>query len=135
MVLWVSAPVLCDPLAAWLPLQPSEAVQLVALVELQLKAEAVPLDTVCGAAVSVTLGVTVTVTRAALLVPPGPLHVSEYVALVESPAVACVPAVLKTPLQSPEATHADAFDELHDSIDRDWLLTVVGEALSMAVGC
>ena len=68
----------------WLPLvafplnQPPVAVQLVALVELQVNVEVPPLAILVGFAVSVTIGgggVTVTVAEAPVL-PPGPVQVS-----------------------------------------------------------
>jgi hypothetical protein len=56
LVAAVSAPVLCVPLVNFVPLQPSDAVQLVALVELQVNIDALPLATLVGLAVSVTVG-------------------------------------------------------------------------------
>ena len=67
------------PLVALVPLQPPVAVHEVALVELQVNVEAVPLATEVGFAVSVTVGAgtTVTVAVATLLVPPVPVHINE----------------------------------------------------------
>ncbi len=65
---------LCDPLIAWLPVQPPEAVQEVALMDVQLSVEALPLATVLGLAVKLTVGaaaVTETVTDCVAL-PPVP---------------------------------------------------------------
>ena len=65
---------LCDPLIAWLPVQPPEAVQEVALMDVQLSVEALPLATVPGLAVKLTVGaaaVTETVTDCVAL-PPVP---------------------------------------------------------------
>jgi hypothetical protein len=78
-VIAVTAPVLCVPLVPFVPLQPPEAVQDVALVELQVSVEAAPLATEVGFAVNVTVGAgtTVTVAVATLLVPPVPVQVSE----------------------------------------------------------
>ena len=61
------------------PLQPPVAVHEVALVELQVRVDAVPLATEVGFAVNVTVGAgtTVTVAVATLLVPPAPLHLKE----------------------------------------------------------
>jgi hypothetical protein len=68
------------------PLQPPEAVQDVALVELQVNVEDPPLVVVVGLAVSMAVGtglaVTVTVAAAAVLVPPVPVQVREYVVSV-----------------------------------------------------
>ena len=54
----------CDPLVVWLPLQPPEATQDVALVEDQERVELVPLAIVLGLALKLTdaVGVAVTVT-------------------------------------------------------------------------
>ena len=79
----MTAPVLCVPLGPWVPLQPPEAVQDVALVELHVSVDATPLATDVGFAVNVTVGAgtTVTVAVATLLVPPVPLQLKEYEAL------------------------------------------------------
>jgi hypothetical protein len=69
-VLWV-------PVAGFVPLQAPEAVQKVALVEVQVNVEAAPLATAVGNAVSVTVGTILTVTFAVALLPPGPVQVSE----------------------------------------------------------
>ena len=50
------------PLVALLPLQPPEAVQTVALVVLQVRADELPLATLVGFAESVTVGAGTTVT-------------------------------------------------------------------------
>jgi hypothetical protein len=72
------------PLLATAPLQPPEAVHAVALVELHVSVEVPPAATLVGFAVKVAVGtaVTATVTVAAVLVPPGPAQVSEYVVVV-----------------------------------------------------
>ena len=71
------------PLAAFVPLQPPEAVQDVALVEVQVSVDDPPLAMVVGLATRVAVGtglvVTVTVAGAAGLVPPAPAQVNEYV--------------------------------------------------------
>jgi hypothetical protein len=59
------------------PLQAPEAVQEVALTELQVNVEAPPLATDAGAAEKVTVGAMLTVTLEAMLVPPAPLQLSE----------------------------------------------------------
>jgi hypothetical protein len=78
LVVAVSAPVLAVPLVASDPLQPPEAVQEVALAVDQLKVELLPLATLLGLAVIVTVGageVTETVVDCAAL-PPAPVQVS-----------------------------------------------------------
>ena len=70
----------CEPLIAWLPDQPPDAVHAVALLADQLNVELPPVTTVLGLAWSVTVGagageVTETLTDCVAL-PPAPLHVS-----------------------------------------------------------
>lgn len=55
-VLAVRVPVVCDPLVALVPVQPPLAVQLVALVELHVSVEELPLTTEVGLALKVTTG-------------------------------------------------------------------------------
>ena len=67
----------CEPLVAWLPDHPPEALQDVALVEDQARIDVPPLATVLGLAPRVTVGVgavTVTVADCAAL-PPAPAQV------------------------------------------------------------
>lgn len=64
LVVAASEPVEVLPLVAWLPLHPPEAVQVVALVELQVSVEAPPIGTLFGLAVRVTVGAGTTVTVA-----------------------------------------------------------------------
>jgi hypothetical protein len=74
----VRAPVDCEPLAALVPDQAPDAVQEVALVDDQLRVEALPLLTVLGLAAKLTVGagaVTDTVTDCVAL-PPAPVQVS-----------------------------------------------------------
>jgi hypothetical protein len=71
--------VLCVPLVGSTPLQDPEAVQEVALVEVQLNVDALPLATDTGDAVKVTVGMILTVTLEVGLVPPGPEQLREYV--------------------------------------------------------
>jgi len=74
----VSAPVDCEPLRGWLPDQAPEATHEVALVDDQVRFEALPLVTVLGLALRLTVGagvVTVTVVDCAAL-PPAPVQVS-----------------------------------------------------------
>jgi len=56
LALAVSAPVDCEPLVAWLPDQPPEAVQAVAFVVDQLKVELLPLTMELGLAARLTVG-------------------------------------------------------------------------------
>lgn len=75
----VSAPVDCDPERAFEPVQAPEAVHEVALLDDQVKVDALPLRMVLGLALklTVTAGFALTVTVAVCAaVPPAPLHVS-----------------------------------------------------------
>jgi hypothetical protein len=141
VVLAVKAPVLWVPPTATVPLQPApppEAVQDVALVELQVRVEASPFATVVGCALRVAVGsggaVTVTVTLAALLVPPAPVQVSEYEVLLDSAPVLCVPLTASAPLQPPAAVQPVALVELQVRVADPPVSTVAAETLSEAVG-
>ena len=78
----VSAAVFCVPLVASVPVQPPEAVQDVALVELQESTEVPPLAIADGAALKLTVGTTgvdetVTVAVTGSLEPPAPVQTNE----------------------------------------------------------
>jgi hypothetical protein len=130
----VMAPVLCVPLTGLAPLQPSEAAQDVALVELHVSVETPPLLTEAGFAVSVTPAAGVTVAVAALLLPPGPVQINEYDVVAVRGPVLCVPLAASAPLQPPEAVQAVALVELQVSVEAPPLVTEVGFAASVAVG-
>jgi hypothetical protein len=133
----VSAPVLCVPLVALVPLQPPEAVHEVALVELHVSREAPPTAMDVGFAVSITVAAVpdnVTVAVAIVLAPPAPLQTNEYDVVAVSALVLSVPLVAFVPLQPPEAVQDVALVELHVSIDVPPLATEVGDALMDAVG-
>jgi hypothetical protein len=70
---------------------------------------------------------------AALLVPPGPVQVSEYDVFAVSAAVLWLPLVGNAPLQPPEAAHAVALVELQVSVEVPPLAIVVGFASNVAV--
>ncbi len=71
----------CEPLAAWLPDQPPEALQEVAFVADHVNVELLPLTMELGLAARLTVGAgvaAVTDTVAAwVALPPGPVHVNE----------------------------------------------------------
>ena len=77
-VVLVSAAVDQVPLSATAPLQPPEAIHAVALLELQVKSEVLPLVTVVGEADSVSVGAGLVTTTSAdcEAEPPAPVHVS-----------------------------------------------------------
>ena len=137
-VVAVSAPVEVLPLTAFTPLQPPEATQEVALVELQVSVAAVPVPIIVGLAVSVTAGaggvwLTVTVAAAAL-VPPAPVQLSEKFVVAVSAPVEVLPLVDFTPLQPPEAAQEVAFVELHERVAVLPLVRLAGFARSDTVG-
>ena len=141
----VSAPVLWVPLVPFVPLQPPEAVHEAALVEFHVRIDVPPLTTVVGLADKATVGAgtTVTVVVAAALEPPAPVQVSEYIVLAVSGPVLWLPLVASRPAQPPDAVHAVALVELHDSVElpptvmRDGLVVRVtvaaGATATMAV--
>ena len=87
-----SAPVLCEPEVAFVPVQLPDAVQLDAFVELHVKVEEPCAATVVGNAVKVTVGAGAMVTVAVCETePPVPEHVSVYVVFVANAPVLCVP--------------------------------------------
>lgn len=140
MVGAVTAPVACVPLAPSEPVHPPEAVQAVALLELQVSIDVPPNATLMGDAVSAATGagggseLTVTVALAAALVPPGPEHVSEKVELAASAPVLFEPLAASCPLQPPVAAHAVACADDQVRVEAPPALTVVGFAVSEAVG-
>ena len=79
----VRAPVLWVPLVANAPLQPPDAVQAIAFVELHVSVAVPPLAMLETEAANVAAGTgsvaadTVTVAVAAALLPPGPVHTNE----------------------------------------------------------
>jgi hypothetical protein len=82
----LSAPVLCEPLMALVPLQPPEAVQEVAWADDQLNVEALPLAIVLGLTVKLTVGAAVDTETVAdcVALPPAPVQVSTNVLLAVS---------------------------------------------------
>ncbi|HEX9138389.1 MAG TPA: hypothetical protein VF848_01265 [Steroidobacteraceae bacterium] len=128
------APVLWLPLAANVPLQPPVAVQDVALVELQFNVVDPPAATVVETTDSEAVGITLIVTLAALLVPPAPPQVSEYVVAVLIGPTSWLPLATNEPLQAPEAVQAVALVEFHVSSDELPLATGLAPTVSVAAG-
>ena len=128
---------LCVPLVALAPLQPAPApvaVQDVALVELHVSVEVPPLAMTEGLATKVAVGMILTRTVDALLVPPVPVQVKEYELGIVIAPVLCVPLVALAPLQAPEAVHEVALVELHVSVELPPPATEVGFAANVTVG-
>jgi hypothetical protein len=132
----LSAPVDCDPLIAWEPLQAPDAVQVVALVEDQVSVEVPPWATLDGLAVSETLGggaETVTVADCDAE-PPAPVQVRVNFVVAVRVGVACEPAVGSEPPQPPDAVQAVALVDDHVNADVAPLFTVVGFAVRVTAG-
>jgi hypothetical protein len=132
----VSAAVPCVPLVALVPLQPPEAAQEVAFVELHVSVEVAPLAMEVGFAVNVTVGAgaTLTVAVSVLLEPPAPLQVNEYDVADASGPVLWLPLAALLPFQPPEAAHEVALVEFHVSVEAPPLSTEVGFAVNVTVG-
>lgn len=129
-----------EPLSAFVPVQPPDAVQLLLLAVDQLRVDVPPLATVVGDAVSEIVGeggalggVTVTVTDCDA-VPPAPLHDNVYVAVEASPDRASEPDRALLPVQPPEAVQLAALVAVQLSVVPPPLATVEGVALSDTEG-
>jgi hypothetical protein len=112
-------------------------VQLVALAEVQVRVDALPLATLEGLALNETVGATgaETVTVADCdAEPPAPVQVRVNFVVAVSAAVDCEPAVASTPLQPPEAVQAEALVDDQVSADVAPLLTVAGFAVRVTAG-
>lgn len=130
------APVACEPLVATEPLQAPEAVQEVALVEVQIKVDALPLLTLVGLALKDTVGTgaeTVTVADC-VAEPPAPVQIRTNCVVAVSAGVVCVPAVASEPLQPPEAVQAVALVDDQVSAEVAPLLTVAGFTVRVTAG-
>ena len=133
----LNAPVDFDPLIACAPLHPPDAVQLVALVEVQARVDAPPLVTLAGLALRDTVGAagaeTVTVADCDAE-PPAPVQVRVNFVVAVRAAVVCEPVVASAPLQPPEAVQAVAFVADQVSAEVAPFLTVAGFAVSVTAG-
>jgi hypothetical protein len=125
------------PLVARSPLQPPDAEQFEASVELQVSDVAFPTTTTDGLAASDRVGAgvdpTLTVT-VWLAVPPAPVHVSVKPVVVETGSVVWLPLKALSPLQPPDAVQLVAFDVFQVRVAVWPLVTVVGAAVSDSVG-
>jgi hypothetical protein len=133
----VSAPLDWEPLIALLPDQPPEAVHAVALLEAQVRVELLPLATVLGLALmlTVTVGFALTDTVAdCAALPPGPVQLSVYVELAFSAPVDWVPFTALLPDQAPEAVQEVAFVAVQFNVALLPLLMALGPTLKVTVG-
>ena len=108
-----------------------------ALVDVQVRVDALPLATLAGLALNDTVGAggaeTVTVADCDAE-PPVPVQVSVNFVVAVRAGVACEPAVASEPLQPPEAVQAVALvdDQVNDDVEPLW--TVAGFAVRVTVG-
>jgi hypothetical protein len=129
-------PVEAEPLIGLLPLQPPEATQEVAFVDVQVSVALAPFATVLGFADRSTVGngwVTDTVADCEAL-PPAPVQVSVKVVLVFKVPVDWVPLTDLVPVQPPLAVHEVEFDEDQDNVDALPAFIAPGLALIATTG-
>jgi hypothetical protein len=131
-----STPVDCDPVSAFAPDHAPEAEQDVALEELQVSVELVPLAMVLGATEMLTEGGTALTDTVAIwaAVPPGPVHDNVKVVLAVSAPDDCAPLMALAPDHPPEAVHEVAFFVAQVSVVEAPELMVLGLAVSVTVG-
>jgi hypothetical protein len=135
-VVTVNATVGCVPVAATgtAAATPSDKLHAVALTELHVSVLELPLATAMEAADREAVGTTFTVTVAARLVPPAPLHDTVYVAGATNAPVLCVPLVASAPLHPPAAVQVVALLELQVSVAAVSLATLDAELLRETLG-
>ena len=108
-----------------------------ALVEVQVRVDALPLATLEGLALNDTVGAggaeTVTVVDCAAE-PPAPVQVRVNFVVAVSAGVDCEPAVASEPLQPPEAVQAVALVDDQVNAEAAPLLTVAGFAVRVTAG-
>jgi hypothetical protein len=112
-------------------------VQAVALAEVQVRVDALPLATLEGLAFNDTVGaggaVTLTVVDCAAE-PPVPVQVRVNFVVAVRAGVVCEPAVAIVPLQPPEAVQAVALVDDQVSAEVAPLFTVAGFAVKATAG-
>lgn len=136
MVFVVSAAVEREPLIGRLPDHPPEAVQLFALLEVQVNSEVAPLGIVVGLAPNDTLGgIAATVTTADCdAAPPGPSQVSVNVVVVPRATVFFEPLTGWAPDHPPDARQLVALLAFQLKVADEPLCTVDGLAVSVTTG-
>jgi hypothetical protein len=125
-----------EPVMASFPDQACEATQAVAFADDHDSIAALPLITVLGVALRVTVGageLTVTVADCAAA-PPEPVQLSVYVAFAVRAAVDCDPLTAMLPDQPPDAVQAVALVLAQVNVELWPLATVLGFALRVTVG-
>lgn len=114
-----------EPLVPLSAPQSPEPVQVVAALELHVRVALPPTYTVVGRAVTLAVGIRLTVTLALLLVPPEPLQVTENTVFAVIDTVACEPLAASAPLQPSAAWQPVASVEDHVSVAESPELTAV----------
>jgi hypothetical protein len=129
-------PVVCDPVRAFVPDQPPEAEQDVALEEVQVSVELVLLAMVVGAAEMPTEGGFALIDTVAdwAAVPPVPVQVNVKVVLAVSAPEDCEPLTALVPDHPPEPEHEVAFFAVQVSVVEAPEVTVLGLAVSVTEG-
>jgi hypothetical protein len=128
-----------EPIVDFVPLHAPDALQVVALVAVQLSVAALPLCTVPGFAANVSVGagtggaLTLTVTLC-VTVPPAPVHESENALLAVNGPVDWDPDNGFCPDHAPDAAHEVALADDQVNVAAPPLATLVGSALSDSVG-
>lgn len=136
-VVALRAPVDLDPLIAWAPLHPPDAVHAVAFAELQVRVDALPLVTLAGLALNDTVGAAgaeTVIVADCDAEPPAPVQVSVNFVVAVRAGVVCEPAVASEPLQPPEAAQAVVLVDDQVSAAVAPLLTVAGFAVRVTAG-
>lgn len=136
MALAERTPVDCDPVRLFVPDQAPEAEQDVALEEVQLSVELVPLAMVLGAAeIEIEGGTALTDTVADwAAAPPSPVQVNVKVVLAVSAPEDCELLTALVPDHPPEAEHEVAFFAAQVSVVEAPEVTVLGLAVSVTDG-
>jgi hypothetical protein len=112
-------------------------VQLVALVEVQVRVDALPLLILEGLALNDTVGAAGAETETVAdcdAEPPAPVQVRVNFVVALSAGVVCEPAVASEPLQPPEAVQAVASVDDQVNADVAPLLIVAGVAVRVTAG-
>jgi hypothetical protein len=123
------------PLVPSAPLQPPDAVQVVAFVEVHARVVALPLATVVGLALNVMVGragFTDTTTDCDAE-PLAPVQEIPNVVVASRAAVTKVPLVVSAPLHPPDAVQAVAYVETQERVVASPLATVMGLAPMVTV--
>jgi hypothetical protein len=123
------------PLVDWSPDQAPDAVHDVAFVLVHESWVVLPLTTLTGVAVKVTVGAGTTVAVfVSLAVPPVPVQLKVNVVFAESAPLIMLPFMDCPPDQPPDALHELAFVLVHDNCVLAPFATVVGFSARLTVG-